>query len=869
MNTGVNLPSVSKYRVLGVLGKGRFATVYRAEDTSIGRLVAIKFFDPLLLQDEAWVNRLRDNLHAAARLQHPHLTSIYDIGETETDLYQVTQLARDGSLAEAIAAHSGQRVTWDKALPFLRSVCEALDYAHGQSLVHSDLKPSNILIDPPGGPLVMDFGLTRLMAANSVAVSRIEGGVVGTLAYIAPEVWETAPAEIPADIYALGCITYEMLMGQKLFADASVMQAMHAHAQGPQFPQVWPNDIPAGIAGVLGKALAFDPTLRYHDALSFWNALKALETPMSTGAKLSVMADQLRAKADAALKAGKLQAAKLTINQWLAMEPDNPIAIKALEVIERQIAAAASQPATPPPQPQAAASTPPAAPLTFTPQPQTPAPQPAPVAQTPVAPPVQPVIVPAPVAPPVSPVVTPAPVVPPVAQPAPQPVVQPAPQPAPSIFTFHTVPDQRVGMLAARYTTEQFVSTAGQLETYAAEVDGQPVMLTWLFPAEATPEKRTLLETLIQQGPPTASFLWPTTVVEAAEVPGFGYLTTPRDPRFRNIEDLVKQWVEPTFHALTTALLGFVGSFSALHLKGLCHRDLSPRNVFFDPDTGDVLFVYADNIVPEGTAVAPRTLRFAAPELVRGEAAPGVQSDLHALATLLFYGMMVHHPLEGERTLHVPAFDHGVEQRLFGVDPVFIFDPHNTSNHPVPGYHIRVRDYWPLYPQFIRDMFVQAFTAGLRDPYGGRVRVSEWRKALISLRDTIIYCAQCSSENFYDLAALKASGGKPGTCWSCKSALALPPRLRVGDAVVMLNYNTRLYPHHVDPDRAYDFSTPIAEVNRHPTNPRIWGIRNLTLEKWVITLDDGTIKDVEPGRSMTLTPGVKINFGKREGQIRV
>ncbi|MBN2390764.1 MAG: protein kinase [Anaerolineae bacterium] len=858
MNTGVNLPSLGKYRVLGVLGKGRFATVYRAEDTSIGRLVAIKFFDPLLLQDEAWVARLRDNLQAAARLQHPHLTPIYDIGETETDLYEVTQLARDGSLAEAIAAHSGQRVPWDKTLPFLKSICEALNYAHGQSLVHSDLKPSNILIDPPGGPLVMDFGLTRLMAANSVGMSRIEGGVVGTLAYIAPEVWETAPAEIPADIYALGCITYEMLIGQKLFEDASVMQAMHAHAQGPQFPQTWPSDVPAGVAGVLAKALAFDPTTRYPDAMAFWNALKVLETPMSAGAKLSVMADQLRVKADAALKAGKLQAAKLAINQWLSMEPDNPTAIKALEVIERQIAAAAAapQPTTPQAQQPAAAPTPPPTPITFTPQPQapapqpvpqpaTPAPQPAPVAQAPTAPPAQPAVTPAPAAP------------------------QPVAQPAPSIFTFYTVPDQRTGVLAARYTTEQFVSTEGQLEVYAAEVDGQSVMVTWIFSAEATPEKRALLESLVQQGPPTASFLWPTAVVESAEVPGFGYLTAPHEARFKSIEDLIKQWVEPTFHALTTALLGFVDSFTALHLKGLCHRDLSPRNVLFDPDTGDVLFVYADNIVPEGTAGAPRTLRFAAPELVRGEIAPNVQSDLYTLATLLFYVMMVHHPLEGERTLNIPAFDQAVEQRIFGVDPIFIFDPNNDTNHPVPGYHVRVQDYWPLYPQFIRDMFIQAFTAGLRDPYGGRVRVTEWRKALVNLRDTIIYCAQCSAENFYDLAVLKASGGKPGMCWSCKNDLALPPRLRVGDAVVMLNYNTRLYPHHVDPDKAYDFSTPVAEVTRHPSNPNIWGLRNLTLEKWVITLDDGTIKDVEPSRSMTLAPGIKINFGKREGEIRV
>ena len=862
MNTGINLPSLGKYRVLGVLGKGRFATVYRAEDTSIGRLVAVKFFDPLLLQDEAWVARLRDSLQAAARLQHPHLTPIFDIGETETDLYEVTQLARDGSLAEAIAAHSGQRVPWDKTLPFLKSVCEALNYAHGQSLVHSDLKPSNILIDPPGGPLLMDFGLTRLMAANSVGMSRIEGGVVGTLAYIAPEVWETAPAEIPADIYALGCITYEMLMGQKLFVDASVMQAMHAHAQGPQFPQTWPSDIPAGIAGVLGKALAFDPTTRYPDALAFWNALKALETPMSAGAKLSVMADQLRAKADAALKAGKLQAAKLTINQWLAMEPDNPIAIKALEVIERQIAAAATAPPAAPQQP-AAAPTPAPTPITFTPQPQAPAPQPVSQPATPAPQPVT--VTPAPTAPPVQPAAAPAPA----AQPAAQPAPQPAAQPAPSIFTFYTVPDQRTGVLAARYTTEQFLSTEGHLDAHAAEVNGQPVMVTWIFPTEATPEKRALLEALIQQGPPTASFLWPTAVVESAEVPGFGYLTSPRDPRFKSVEDLIKQWVEPTFHTLTTTLLGFVNAFTALHMKGLCHRDLSPRNVYFDPDTGDVLLVYADNIVPEGTPGAPRTLRFAAPELVRGETAPNVQSDLYTLAALLFYGMMVHHPLEGERTLNIPAFDQAVEQRIFGADPVFIFDPNNDTNRPVPGYHVRVLDYWPLYPQFIRDMFAQAFTAGLRDPYGGRVRVTEWRKALVNLRDTIIYCARCSAENFYDLAVLKASGGKPGTCWSCKNDLALPPRLRVGDAVVMLNYNTRLYPHHVDPDKAYDFSAPVAEVTRHPSNPNIWGLRNLTLEKWVITLDDGTIKDVEPGRSMTMAPGLKINFGKREGEIRV
>ena len=823
MSTGQNLPNLGKYRILDTLGQGRFATVYKAEDTTMNRHVAIKVFDPALLQDGAWVNRLRDKLQTVARLQYPHIIPIFDIGETEDQLYVVMQLARDGSLAQAIATHNAQYVPWNKALNFLKPICQALDYAHGQSIVHSDLKPANILIDPPGGPLLVDFGLTRLMADNSVGLSRIEGGVIGTLAYIAPEVWETEPAEIPADIYALGCIAGEMLLGRKLFDDTGVMQAMHAHAQGPQLPETWPSGIPEGIADVLRRAMAWDPSARYPNAMAFWNALKGLESKIgaAAGAKLAAVAEQLRLKAESALKTGKLQAAKLAVNQWLAMEPDNPSALKARDAIERQIAA--TQQPTVPPQPQAAPAQPqaappqqPAAPV----QPQVAAPQPRP-----------------------APVQQPAPS--PQPAPAPQPVASPPAQPAPAPFTFTTVPGGLVGTLANKQSVEQFIGTEGQLDVYAAEVNGQPWRLTWCFPAQATPEKRATVEALIQQGAPAASFLWPATVVESSAVPGFGYLTPPPDARFKNVEDLAKRWIEPTFHTLASALLGMVDSFTALHLKGLCYHDFSLRDVFFDPDTGDVLLNNAKDVIA-GETGGLQNLRYIAPEIVRGEAPPSAQSDLYTLSALLFYIMMVHHPLEGERVTNAPAFDRATELRLFGTDPVFVFDPDNDTNRPVPGYHVGVLDYWPLYPQFIRDLFIQAFTAGLSDPYGGRIRESEWRKALVRLRDAIIYCPQCSAENFYDIEVLKASGGHPGTCWSCDSDLVLPPRLRIGDAVVMLNYNTKLYPHHIDPDKMYDFSAPVAEVAQHPQYPNIWGLKNVGHEKWVITTDDGSIKDVEP-----------------------
>jgi hypothetical protein len=139
---------------------------------------------------------------------------------------------------------------------------------------------------------------------------------------------------------------------------------------------------------------------------------------------------------------------------------------------------------------------------------------------------------------------------------------------------------------------------------------------------------------------------------------------------------------------------------------------------------------------------------------------------------------------------------------------------------------------------------------------------------MVRLRDSMIYCPTCGAENFYDAEALQSSGGTPGDCWSCRGALRLPARLRIGRNVVMLNHDTKLYPHHLDAQRLYDFSTPMAEVNRHPTNLALWGLKNLSGDKWVSRMADGTIRDVEPGRSVTLAVGTKIQFGASEGEIR-
>jgi len=417
---------------------------------------------------------------------------------------------------------------------------------------------------------------------------------------------------------------------------------------------------------------------------------------------------------------------------------------------------------------------------------------------------------------------------------------------------------------------EHFLGSGSQGEVYRASLGGRPLALKWYFPASASFEQRAALETLIKKGPPNEKFLWPMELVSAPDVQGFGYIMPLREPRYKGIVDMMKRRVEPSFRALTTAGLDLSHSYLQLHSKGLCYRDISFGNVFFDPHTGEALICDNDNVAVDGDIKSGvlGTPRFMAPEVVRGEALPSIQTDLFSLAVLLFYMFMVHHPLEGRKEVSIRCFDLPAMTKLYGTEPVFIFDPDDASNRPVPGYHDNALVFWPIYPQFLRNFFTKAFTEGLRDPDRGRVRESEWRAAIVRLRDAIVYCSRCSAENFYDADALKVAGGKPAPCWSCKKEIQFPPRICIGKHVILLNHDAQLFPHHIDDQRMYDFSQPIATVTRHPTDSHIWGLKNLSGTKWVSTLSDGrTIKDVEPERSIALAVGTKIHFGSAEGEI--
>jgi serine/threonine protein kinase len=336
-----------------------------------------------------------------------------------------------------------------------------------------------------------------------------------------------------------------------------------------------------------------------------------------------------------------------------------------------------------------------------------------------------------------------------------------------------------------------------------------------------------------------------------------------RPPQFHGIVELMLANISPTFRALSTAAFQFADGFLQLHASGLCYRDISFGNAFINADTGDVLICDNDNVGIDGRApVGVRgTDLFMAPEVARGDALPSTATDLYSLSVLLFHLFMVHHPLVGGRELGGNLTDQDADHKMYAEDPLFIWDPVDDSNRPVPGVHQNAIVYWKLYPTFLRQLFTQAFTSGLSDPLHGRVREGEWRAAALRLRDAIYYCGACGQENFWDAET------SPGFCWSCRRQLEPPPRLVSSRYVVLLNSDTKLFAHHLA-GTSGDFSREMATVVRHPSQPDVWGLRNLSGWAWHATTTGGSSFTVEPGRSCTLADGSQLDFGQIQATIR-
>lgn len=396
----------------------------------------------------------------------------------------------------------------------------------------------------------------------------------------------------------------------------------------------------------------------------------------------------------------------------------------------------------------------------------------------------------------------------------------------------------------------------------AVTADGHNVALKWYSPQFQRSDLRASISDLVVQKAPSEHFLWPDDIVLRGD--DFGYTMGLRPPDFANIPHLLKRRVDVKFRELVRAATQIVSAFRALQGRGLAYGDISDGNVFFRPATGDVLICDNDNVAPSGSP--PRVLgtpRFMAPEIVRGDAPPSTLSDLFSMSVLLFLLLFNDHPLQGKAENDIRCFDAAAMRKLYGTNPVFIFDPENASNRPVPGVHLNAPIFWGMYPEMIKKIFTTAFTVGLDDP-GRRPAFGEWQAALIDLEDSIVVC-ECGKQSFLDVARGAT------VCWKCSRAISPPMRIVIHERrTVMLNADTELFAHHLV-RRGGDAGSrgePCAAVVKHPTQD-IWGLKNLTPSQWFARTNGGEAQVVSPGRSATLRDGTVIDFGDVTGRITV
>lgn len=418
---------------------------------------------------------------------------------------------------------------------------------------------------------------------------------------------------------------------------------------------------------------------------------------------------------------------------------------------------------------------------------------------------------------------------------------------------------------STKYKVVSLLGAGGQGEVYDVESSGKHYALKWYFKHMATKEQKAILDNLVAKGSPDASFLWPQDIIFNNYGAPFGYIMPLRPKNFKSIVDMMKRRAEPSFYALCRAAYNLTSGYQKLHTMGYSYRDISFGNLFFDPNNGNVLICDNDNVAANSldNSSVYGTPRFMAPEIVVGKAKPSRNTDLYSLAVLLFYMFMMGHPLEGRLEADIKCMDIHAMNRLYGTNPVFVFDPNDKTNRPVKGYQDNVLIYWDLYPQALRDLFTQSFTEGLTAP-NKRVTEKKWMETFANLITGIIPCPKCGAEVFYDES--KAAAGVAHTCWNCQSTVPMPASIVIGKSRVLLHKNAKLYAHHIYDD--YDMDTVVGTVVQNPSNPNLWGIRNESKENWTYIKPDGIQIAVAIGKSAAIAKGVQINFGRVTGEFR-
>jgi DNA-binding helix-hairpin-helix protein with protein kinase domain len=421
-------------------------------------------------------------------------------------------------------------------------------------------------------------------------------------------------------------------------------------------------------------------------------------------------------------------------------------------------------------------------------------------------------------------------------------------------------------------TVQEKLGEGGQGEIYRVTDGTHEYALKWYNSEQSTQEQKEAIHYLVKQGAPSGTaeqrFIWPLDVIMLEHTIQFGYLMPLIDTqRFAELGEIqAHRKPAPSLSTLCEISYQIANSYRALHLSGHCYRDIATGNIMFDPQTGEVLICDNDNvgINRQSKSQVWGTMEYMAPEVVRGEAVPSTDTDLHSLAVLLFNLWVWHHPLHGKMEYQIQCWDIPAKCHIYGKNPLFIFDPTDQRNHLPndPDYDI-AQQRWDYCPVGLQNLLTRAFTAGLHNP-AHRITEGEWQRFFLQLKDGTIACPKCQAENLWENTQATFN------CWHCQTVIPIPPKLVFKHAysqhIVLLTQNTYLIQRHLQPTTEIP-EQPIGQVVQNPNNPNMWGIRNLTETAWTITFLDGSTKTIEPQRAVPLKLGLQLNISGIEAEI--
>jgi len=406
---------------------------------------------------------------------------------------------------------------------------------------------------------------------------------------------------------------------------------------------------------------------------------------------------------------------------------------------------------------------------------------------------------------------------------------------------------------------EEFGS-GGQGTVYKVSYNNNEYALKWyhngIFKGKEA-EFYANLENNIAKGAPTEAFLWPLGITDVYNG-SFGYIMEIRPDGYEELTNFFivskkKQQVRfKSFTAIATAAINIIQAFRELHNRGYSYQDINNGNFFINPDTGKVLICDNDNVSPFGTNLGIMgKQRWMAPEIVAFNSDPDKQSDRFSLAVVLFRLLFINHPLEGKYSTP-PCMTKELEKKYYGDEPLFVYDPNDARNRPIQGTGKNLKLFWNVYPQYIRDLFIRAFSQEVMRKQKPRVLEREWLDAFFRLRSEIGICPYCKNEIFYTAEAVNK-------CFECKKKVVKPASLILKNYRLPIHNGMKIYMWHID-STLEDTETVIGEIVTNPKNPDILGICNTSKYKWKVNLPNGSQKPLMPSSVVPVKDGFIIDF---------